>query len=166
MNPQANDIGLRTRALHIAMAQGHTIYGDTPSPPRLTVSDIERLAKAGVSMSFEAIVGCIEPDPKPKDIFDDSHLTGVIIQRWRMTQQPGKDFGYMPFHLAAAVYKGKVHVFVSGRDREPTVLVDEAHLFPSDALMANLHLYLEFNKGEDNGDMSRDGPLAARTRWR
>lgn len=114
----------------------------------LTVSDIERLAKAGVTMSFDDICHQIMPDPpevSQQDVF--SHPCSLVEsfwQRWRRANPSNPHsmvFVSPPYVIASATeYGDKVYVCVAPTDREPFILEDDKHLYPSDSLMAKLHL--------------------------
>lgn len=118
---------------------------------RLSVSDIERLAKAGVQVKWEDIESQVRPDEPAKDrSWTDPALTQVIVDRWMMVHPDGlnQPRNRIPFDLAATRHGDKVYVFASyvegfmqagGRSKtEPCILTDDAALFPSDALMTKL----------------------------
>lgn len=123
---------------------------DPPSfiTPRnlLSVSDVERLAKAGVAIKFEEIRHQIQPDaltPPPMAYDAPRTLEEALWDRWKRAHRPSDhSFGAMiPYKINASEHGGKVYVFVSPGDCPPFILEDEALLYPSDALMAKLALY-------------------------
>lgn len=128
---------------HMIQETGRPMYA-------LPVSDIIKLAAAGVKIEFKDIANQIMPDPvqpqtaEPSDGLRDYHnrlLVRPIVDRWRMANQKRDMEGHaFPFLLSAQQYKEKVYVFVGTGNSEPCILTDEAHLYPSDALMAKLHL--------------------------
>lgn len=112
----------------------------------LSVSDVERLAKAGVAIRFEDIKYQIEPDtaaPPPQHFPMPRTLEEAFWDRWRRAHLPRENtFGAMiPYTINASEQGGKVYVFVSPGDQPPFILEDDAVLYPSDALMAKLALY-------------------------
>lgn len=122
--------------------------------PHLTVSQIERLAKAGVKVELSdvLIVGEMPEYPKAMQHGSPEHLVDMIHQRWRMAME-AKNRAYadpQPFYaqpaIAAVRHEDKVHVFAVGEKCPPQILVDEIAIFPSDALMAQLHLLMEYGK--------------------
>lgn len=112
----------------------------------LSVSDVERLAKAGVAIKFEDIKYQIEPDTAaapPQHFPMPRTLEEAFWDRWRRAHLPRENtFGAMiPYTINASEQGGKVYVFVSPGDQPPFILEDDAVLYPSDALMAKLALY-------------------------
>jgi hypothetical protein len=114
----------------------------------LSVSDIERLAKAGVKIEFKDIALQVQPDmypspgsydemaPKPPRSLSDS-----FWQRWERANPRKFGAGEMrPWDIHATEFGDKVYVYVAPTDGEPFILEDSKPLFPSDALMAALHL--------------------------
>lgn len=109
--------------------------------PMLAVSDVERLAKAGVQIKFEDISGQVTPDAPAKV---HTPLVQVFWDRWAMAHANDEVHNYgmrRPYQIAAVPYGTKIYVFVAPHDSEPFVLQDEKVLYPSDALMASLAIY-------------------------
>lgn len=116
----------------------------------LSVTDVEKLAKAGVQMSWKDIEGRVKPnEPQTFYHFDCTHLTDPLVERYRRATEnlgapvpPG--LLSLPFFLSAWEDRaaGKVHVFVAGIG-EPVILEDEAMLYPSDTLMGKLHMLVQ-----------------------
>jgi hypothetical protein len=48
--------------------------------------------------------------------------------------------------MSAVAHGEKVYVFVAPEDNPPLILEDDLHLYPSDALMAKLHLLNKVHK--------------------
>ncbi len=116
----------------------------------ITVSDAERLAKAGVKIDFAAIAGMLVPDPPPSSRHGEhiyrSELTDMLFARympgWRQRNggfaSDGREF---PFQFWATAHGDKVCVYVAPKGgREPVILVDESVIFPSDTLIASICL--------------------------
>jgi hypothetical protein len=139
-----------------------------PGPPYtyLNVSDIERLAKAGVQIN----VGTVVPQQDQFNVLsrgnDDRNVTELdslttigntlskaIWYRWLRARRALRDpdFGDMlqirPFSLMANQYGDTVHVSVhpTNENRPPFELTDDAIIFPSDALMAKIALWEKDN---------------------
>lgn len=114
--------------------------------PPLSVAEIERLAKAGVTMSFQEVSGRVISDPPRKD--RDEHpntLNEALWMRWRMAHSHrDRDFGLAqmaPYTTACTAYGDKVYVFVAPTSEPPFIIEDAAAIFPSDALMGSLALF-------------------------
>lgn len=109
----------------------------------LSVSDVERLAKAGVKIEIREVL--VQPDctevPAPS-YPPPSSLNDSFWQRWQRANPPNPmTFGMTrPWDIYATEYGDKVYVYVAPPDGEPFILEDSRNLFPSDALMAALHL--------------------------
>ncbi len=123
----------------------------------LSVSDVERLAKAGVAMKWEEIRHQVRPDlvPDKTGMFDCSQLLRPLVARLRLAHlNRARDNiahafsadGTMPYFLSAVSHGDKVYVFVAPNDKPPVILEDDANLYPSDALMAKLFLMDKFHK--------------------
>lgn len=112
-----------------------------PSPVKqmLTVSDVARLAQAGVKINFAEIADMVRPD----DTKSTTPLVDAFWQRWHRAN-PGNPMMLppeRPWAIAAAPCNDKVYVFVAPfHGGVPFILEDEKILFPSDTLMAKLHL--------------------------
>lgn len=116
-----------------------------PSGNPLSVDDIERLAKAGVKMEFKDFAHLLCRDdafPRSETTFQQPPLVQSFWDRWRRANPPSvSSFGeVMPWGIYATPYGDKVYVFVSPTDAPPFILEDDGFLYPSDALMAKLHL--------------------------
>ena len=105
----------------------------------LTVSDVERLAKAGVTVAFEDIATQLGPD-LPRDHLDP--LARAVMDRWMRNPRNRErcENKFTRIHMSAVGWGDMVYVFVATGRNEPVVLTDDMHMFPSDALMAKLHL--------------------------
>lgn len=111
----------------------------------LTVSDVERLAKAGVSIKFEDIRHQIKPDDlSPTPTYDDRprSLEEAFWDRWKRARAANNIYTsmMMPYAVNASQHGDKVYVFVSPADQPPFIIEDVAVLYPSDALMAKMAL--------------------------
>lgn len=109
----------------------------------LTVSDVERLAKAGVKIEFEAIRDQIRPDdPTPPRYDAPRTLEDAFWERWKRANiRDDVNMGRMfPYKINASQHGDKVYVFVAPLDQPPFILEDVSVLYPSDALMAKLAL--------------------------
>lgn len=123
---------------------GHTTVSAPPRQP-LTVSDVERLAKAGVQINFADIAGQVmndgPPPPTAADLWPNS-LNESFWQRWKRANPKRYGMGQdQPFQIFATEFKDTVNVYVAPSDAKPFILEDDAALFPSDALMAKLALW-------------------------
>lgn len=119
----------------------------------LTVADLERLAKAGVQVNLtERMVDNIQPDFAPATDGGPQFpprsypLVDAFWERWRRNKaafdSPHHDFGdhWERFHFYAAEVGDVVQCFVNDKERF-AVIEDSKHLFPSDALLAAVHLW-------------------------
>lgn len=131
----------------------------------LTVSDVERLAKAGVQIKMDDVIERITPDPMKEDPIDvqmapqnadNNDLLRALWHRLRMNTRAlqsdhmgGGMYRHMP--VQAAVRHGDtIHIFVHTGNSPPCIIEDEAVLFPSDALMAKIALLEKVEKGNYN----------------
>jgi hypothetical protein len=126
----------------------------------LSVSDVERLAKAGVKMEWAEMRHQVRPDPVPDKtgMFDCTPLLRPLVARIRQQaiSQSTKDHFLSPepdvrmiqaaSFMSAVAHGEKVYVFVAHDNQPPVILEDDIHLYPSDALMAKLHLMDKFYK--------------------
>lgn len=141
--------------------QGEMIYQANGQPIHaLTIKDIERLAAAGVKMEFESIKHIVRPDPVPPPLLSNRYLTPVhivepIVKRYiRMlaTKNPDRDVEGVgaPFFISGHEKNGTVFIFFSptssGPNDKPVILEDDATVFPSDKLMASIHMLLKANE--------------------
>lgn len=132
----------------------------TPPPPvrvchDLTVTEIETLAKAGVKVDLDTI-NIVEK--KYNNPFENGYIMQPMIDRLRRAYRNELVDRFEPFpltHLSAVERSGKIHVFVLGYGDKPATFEDDAKLYPSDALMANIHLYIQTQPKRP-----RDGELA------
>jgi hypothetical protein len=120
---------------------------------QITVSDVERLTKAGVTITWHDIENCLVPDPLQPPPYTETpkaaSLADAIWERWKRTRRaksrPDRfDVLEMPYQLLATEHGGdKVWVSVHpvNFNYEPFQLQDDSAIFPSDALMANLALW-------------------------
>jgi hypothetical protein len=110
----------------------------------LTVSEMVDLAKAGVKVELAGRVAISQAPPPVATAYD--HLTDMICDRWRMSKG-GREYEGFPGPTLKAVQHGdEVHVFAYSGHSEPEVLVDDAAIYPSDALLARIHLMMQHAK--------------------
>lgn len=130
-----------------------TIAAPLRTPSFLTVNDVERLAKAGVKVDYENIKNVVVPDPPKPDIIygqiDPYGWLRALHDRWQRTNpNPARD-GFMDPHNFA--YVGAVHVedtetmhlMVATKQGRVAYVTDDAKMYPSDALIAKLHLLVK-----------------------
>lgn len=132
--------------------QGKVVVRDGTVHHALTVTDIERLAKAGVVIKFEDIAPQVVPDDDKPSIMSRPRYSGenetkLLVERWLMSNRAAAradqffmDAQMFPFHLSVYKHDDTFYVFVGTFNGPPVILEDATHLFPSDALMAKLHL--------------------------
>lgn len=116
----------------------------------LTVADYVRLAASGIKIEYSDIRRHIMPDPPPT-IVAPPPLADLIWERWRrreitLCRNPENFYSPPPFKLFATEACGRVYVFVATHNSPPVIIEDSTDLFPSDALMASLILWLETKK--------------------
>lgn len=121
----------------------------------LTVSDIERMAKAGVKIEFENIKAQVRPDPVKDDIvfgqIDSYGFLRDFLRRWDRAQPNGdpnmyglrqraleavRTFDHVSIFRHGAIF----HVFVILTTGQIGHLTDPAEVFPSEALIAKVFL--------------------------
>lgn len=119
----------------------------------LSVSEIERLAKAGVKVEIEPVRPVSDPsDPGPQRGFGiEPPLEQAFWDRWRRSAKAklGNQYEYrfetglMPFRVLATQHGDTVWVSIHpiNFSYEPFQLKDVSAIFPSDALMANIALW-------------------------
>ena len=115
----------------------------------LSVSDIERLVRAGVTTTFQDIAMVVVPDapsPSPAPLSYDPYRSALVEafwQRWDRAHSIDRDRALMvqPYEIHAQSYAETVYVMVCPRSAPPFIIEDHAGLYPSDALMAKLLLY-------------------------
>lgn len=113
----------------------------------LTVTDVERLAKAGVQINIGDIVGRLVPDSAPTpptELWGGDELTRALLERYKRNKR-ARDRGFeghlSSFRFLATEHGDRIHVYVAPTDgRDPVVLVDDKAIFPSDALMSAIYL--------------------------
>jgi hypothetical protein len=117
----------------------------------LSVAEAVELAKAGVQVELAGRVS-IDPLPlPPKSIYHpngEPDLTEMIRQRWRLSRAASSkyhEFESGP-QLCALRHGEKVYVFAYSGNAEPEIIVDEAAIYPSDALLARIHLMMQHAK--------------------
>lgn len=118
----------------------------------LQISEIERLAKAGVAITLRDVTPCsdVPPlmSPQPPNMVD------AVWDRWHRARSARYDATVcangrvLPFQLLASQHGDKVWVSVHPENfnYEPFQLQDNAAIFPSDALMAQLALWEQHHK--------------------
>lgn len=120
----------------------------------LTVSDIERLAKAGVTMAIGDAGGQVMPVPdfveRPLTQYErkPETLEDCFWLRWwrsRLCRNISTHYNdaIPPFKVLATVHGDKVWVSIhpANFNYEPFQLQDAKAIFPSDALMASVALW-------------------------
>jgi hypothetical protein len=121
----------------------------------LTVSEMVELAKAGVKVELAGRVAIAPPlpvPPTPTSTYDENgqiNLTELIRQRWRMSRLTANQSGmFMEVgpQLSAVRHEEKIYVFAYSGRAEPEVIVDDAAIYPSDALLARIHLMMQHAK--------------------
>lgn len=122
-------------------------YGYEPITPTMsmTTEQIERLAKAGVTVELAHKVYVQDPPPVPNQRTYD-HLTDLITGRWRMSNGAQQYEGLVVPQLKAMQHGDKVYVFAYSGNAEPEIIVDDAAIYPSDALLARIHLMMQHAK--------------------
>ena len=114
----------------------------------LAISDIERLAKAGVAMTFKDIADQIMPDPPQPTTrlsLPSDPDAEAIYNRWYMNPENAnrRQMSFQEsFRVSTARHGGIVHVFVAAINKAPVIIEDDVSMFPSDALLAKIHLLL------------------------
>lgn len=150
------------------MLKGPRPY-DSIEMPSLTVSDVIKLAAGGVAIKFEDIGARLVPDPEPPskihrwwDTAPAEAMVARLTMHMRATATDNLNMGSMPLDpahmyngLMARAFGDAVYVFVCHRGAEPQIIKDPLHMFPSDALMAQLHLLEEHVKATIEGALQR-----------
>lgn len=118
--------------------------------PGISVSDVARLAQAGVTVNLKEIADYVRPDVQEQPLFDASMLLKPLVDRLIRFKGMQNHMPFPPnrindFFFSAWCGRGKVFVFVCPQavDCTPCILEDEIELYPSDALMAKIHLLNE-----------------------
>lgn len=117
----------------------------------LQIHEIERLAKAGVTITMAEITPQSDWAAYPT-VQTQPKMAGAVWGRWRQSRHARghpEDYGAMvPFELLASQHGDKVWLSVhpTNFNYEPFQLQDHAAIFPSDALMAQLALWEQNHK--------------------
>lgn len=123
------------------------------SYPKLTVNEIERLAKAGVAIDLHK-VQIVPEKPEINRWYNEfpvliRQLTDRINTRWPLMGGRAQFAFFYPYPCGwgqeGGVYN-KIAVFVVTRRGAAAVLEDNTENYPSEALMAKLALLLEAEK--------------------
>ena len=114
----------------------------------LSISEVERLAKAGVPISLCKVVPTPDPYmPPPPSRHSSANMADAIWDRWHRAKTANNSHdaftGYIrPYDILATRHNDKVYVSVHPTNLHPPfMLEDVAAIFPSDALMASLALW-------------------------
>ena len=110
----------------------------------LSVTDVERLAKAGVKIDFEQIAAQVSPDlPEKTRENYYNELTRFFWERWLRANSDEHSFNLRPYDIFAQRHNETVYVMVTPppASDKPFIIEDAATLYPSDALMAQLALW-------------------------
>jgi hypothetical protein len=114
----------------------------------LTVTDVERLAKAGVAINISDVINHLVPDSAPVPMMETEpfgdDLTSALLERYKRNKR-ARDRGFegfmAPFRFLATEHGDSIHVYVAPTDgRDPVVLKDDKAIFPSDQLMSSIYL--------------------------
>jgi hypothetical protein len=126
-----------------------------PTTVELSVSEMIELAKAGVAVE---LAGKVQVDrtyrsPTPLPTARDRDISEGIRERYLQSQRSKKvdDFiyGSSPIQvpdLCAFQHGDKVYVFAYSGNSPPEVIEDDAAIYPSDALLARIHLMMQHGK--------------------
>jgi hypothetical protein len=119
----------------------------TPKMPltQLSVSDAERLAKAGVAIDLARVYVRRDEEFVPPPATGPT-LTDLFRERWQRTVPALRFEQVYRAHptFTASEYDGNVYLFVAPGDSPPTVFEDEASIYPSDSLLARVQILLKF----------------------
>jgi hypothetical protein len=129
-----------------------------PLPPQtvgLSVSEIVELAKAGVAVELAGKVEINRLVPPSADVFGppSRDISQGIRERYLQSQRAKhtrNHFFDAPIELVpdlcAFQHDGKVYVFAYSGNSPPEIIVDDAAIYPSDALLARIHLMMQHGK--------------------
>lgn len=123
-----------------------SVYDSMPTPPPgfcLSISEIERLAKAGVTVNLHG--PCIpqsDPYVHQEQKFQSRvyPMIDAFWERWRRANTAAREDGFETFGMYAIEVGDKVQALFHEGSRF-VVIEDEKILYPSDALMAKVHLW-------------------------
>lgn len=131
----------------------------------MTVTEVERLAKAGVQINFADVASQIRPDT-PKQVYcDSSEFIEPLVRRWERTDENNRRHRFgpptFPFHVSVFTNGEKMFVFVATFTVkcDPVILEDDPRLYPSDNLITKLHLLIESHpKRYEGGEATAQAP--------
>ena len=117
----------------------------------LSVSDVVKLAMAGVKIDLNDIKGAIDRDEnlpssyplKEPNVFPKT-LEEAFWDRWHRAHTRRNEFEYglsIPYEVHAHEFAETVYVMVCPVKQAPFIIEDHHLLYPSDALMAKLAIY-------------------------
>lgn len=115
------------------------------APSLLSVSDVERMAKAGVKIDMEQIKDQVIPDPPRKEVIfnqvDENGWLRDFLRRWDRAQPIEPTMMHRDFeHVSVVRGKENFHVFVVMSCGAVAHLTDTLEAYPSEALVAKLIL--------------------------
>ena len=133
---------------------GVQTVGMPVTPSLLTVSDIERMARAGVKIEMEDIKDQVIPDPPKKDIIfgqvDENGWMRAFLQRWDRAQ-PVEPMVHRDFeHVSICRGTKDFHVFVVLINGVAAHLTDPPEAFPSEALIAKVFMLKKEGKAGEH----------------
>ena len=131
------------------MLGGQHYIGEALVTTQLCVQDVERLAKAGVSMSIGPVH--VLPDPIVTPGPARNPLADAIRDRYIQSKKATRtssnfDEAFMVPEVYATQHEGQVYVFVYAGNSPPEVIIDDAAIYPSDALLARIVLLESLGK--------------------
>lgn len=145
----------RDMAQSYEAGRASAMHTPNPHPHQLTITEIERLAKAGVTVDMEKV--SIQPEGYKPYFKEQQVLMDPLIHRMRITF-PINNFDHTPRfqHMSAFPIGGnatdgrlsptgatKVGLMVVTAHGNAALLEDDYNAWPSDALFAKIHLLLE-----------------------
>lgn len=111
----------------------------------INVRDVERLAKAGVKIDYLDVKDQLLPDVERDDKFQMRcfPMVDAFWERWRRANDNNarNAIGEMEMFHIYAFEEGDKVIVIASTGKEHVEIVDEKPLYPSDALMAALHLW-------------------------
>lgn len=120
--------------------------------PLLTVDEIAKMANSGVKIDWADVAIQVRPNhkPQPQEIRANMPLValGSLLTRRYLDAQNMTSYGdetchFLPFQCAASILDATVYVMVHVSGKKPVLLEDNVALYPSDALMIKLNMYLD-----------------------